>query len=116
MLSTLERHLLLRLVRVFVPVLLGMCGLFGLAGSLRLLQTDDLSLSQLLLVLPWILPVLLPYVVPLAYGCTVALVLGRMESSPRGWGPTSSRTATSAARRPRRRCSSTSATWTRAST
>lgn len=80
MLSTLERHLLARLARVFVPVLLGMCGLFGMAGSLRLLQTDDLSLSQLLLVLPWILPVLLPYVVPLAYGCTVALVLGRMES------------------------------------
>lgn len=80
MLSTLERHLLLRLTRVFVPVLLGMCALFGLAGSLRLLQTDDLSLSQLLLVLPWILPVLLPYLLPLAYGATVALVLGRMEA------------------------------------
>ncbi|MBX3470283.1 MAG: LptF/LptG family permease, partial [Planctomycetes bacterium] len=78
MLSTLERHILARLIRLFVPVLLGTCALFGLAATLRLLQMSELSAYQVALLIPWVLPFLLPYLVPLAYAATVALVLGRM--------------------------------------
>lgn len=76
--TTLERHLILRLLATFLPVALGLCALFLVAGSFQLLRAEQLSLAQLALALPWLVPFLLPYLLPLAYLIAVTLVLGRV--------------------------------------
>jgi lipopolysaccharide export LptBFGC system permease protein LptF len=77
-LSTLDRYVLKKLVRTFVPTLLCLGFLFFLGATFRLLKVEDLSLGQVTLALPWVLPFLLPYLVPLAWLIATTLTLGRM--------------------------------------
>lgn len=49
-----------------------------MGASFRLLREEDLSLEQVLLALPWVVPFLLPYLIPMALVTTLALVYGRM--------------------------------------
>ncbi|MCA8922283.1 MAG: LptF/LptG family permease [Planctomycetes bacterium] len=78
MLSTIDRYLLGRILRTLLPTGAGLGFMFFLAAWFRLLKEQDLSLQQVLLALPWFLPLLLPYLLPLAYLCALALVYGRM--------------------------------------
>jgi lipopolysaccharide export LptBFGC system permease protein LptF len=76
--STLDRYLLGKILRTFVPACLGLCFLFFVVATLNLLRKQDLSLSQVMLALPWIVPFLLPYLIPISYAATLALVYGRL--------------------------------------
>lgn len=78
MFTTLDRYVLRKLVRTFVPTLLALGFLFFLGATFRLLKGVDLTLGQVAMALPWILPFLLPYLIPLAWVVSVTLVLGRM--------------------------------------
>jgi lipopolysaccharide export LptBFGC system permease protein LptF len=78
MLTTIDRYVLWKLLRVFLPTLLCLSFLFFLGASFRLLKDADVSLGQVLITLPWVVPILLPFLVPFAWLVTVTLVLGRM--------------------------------------
>jgi lipopolysaccharide export system permease protein len=73
-----DRYVLRLIVRTYVPVCLGLCFLFLVGASFRLLEKEDLSLSQISLALPWVVPFLLPYLLPMAYAGTLALIFGRL--------------------------------------
>lgn len=77
-LSTIDRYLLGRILGTFLPMCVGLCFLFFVGASFRLLKEEDLALGQVVLALPWVLPFLLPYLVPMAYAATLSLVYGRM--------------------------------------
>jgi lipopolysaccharide export system permease protein len=77
-LTTLDRYVLKKLIRMYLPVILGLGALFFIASLLRMLKAEDLSVGQIILAVPWLLPFLLPYLIPLSYAITVALVLGRL--------------------------------------
>lgn len=79
-LTTIDRYVLGKLLRVFLPTCLGLCFVFFLGASFRLLREEDLSIQQVAMALPWVIPFLLPYLVPMAYMSTVTLVYGRMVS------------------------------------
>lgn len=70
--------MLRKLLRTFVPVLLGLGALFFIASLLRLVRGEDLSMGQVAMAAPWLVPFLLPYLIPVAYLVTVALVVGRL--------------------------------------
>jgi len=76
-LSTLERHLLRRLLVAFVGATGGACFLFLLAATYRMVESGELSAAQLVRALPLALPFLLPYVIPIAFVMALALVYGR---------------------------------------
>lgn len=76
--STIDRYLLGKILRTFVPTCLGLCFLFFVIATLNLLRKADLSLGQVALALPWLLPFLLPYLIPISYTATLALVYGRL--------------------------------------
>lgn len=78
MLTTLDRYLLKKLLRTFVPTTLALGFVFFLGATFRLLKVEELSLGQVTLALPWLLPFLLPYLLPLAWVVAVSLVFGRM--------------------------------------
>jgi len=78
MLSTVDRYLLGRILRTLIPTGAGLGFMFFLAAWFRLLKEQDLSLQQILLALPWFVPLLLPYLMPLAYLSSLALVYGRL--------------------------------------
>lgn len=78
MLTTLDRYVLKKLIRMYIPVIVGLGALFFIASLLRMLKAEDLSAGQIVMAIPWLLPFLLPYLIPLAYAITVALVLGRL--------------------------------------
>jgi lipopolysaccharide export LptBFGC system permease protein LptF len=77
-LTTLDRYVLLKILKTFVPTVLGLCFLFFLAASYSLLRREELSLAQVMLALPWVVPFLIPYLVPMAFMITLALVYGRL--------------------------------------
>jgi lipopolysaccharide export LptBFGC system permease protein LptF len=77
-LSTIDRYLLGKILRTFVPVCVGLCFLFFVAASLDLLRKESLSLSQVLLALPWVIPFLLPYLIPLSLSVTLTLIYGQL--------------------------------------
>lgn len=76
--GTLDRYLLRKLLRTLVPAMAGLCFLFFLGATWRLLRDEDLSLQQVAGSLPWVVPFLIPYLLPLAWLATLALVYGRM--------------------------------------
>lgn len=76
--GTLDRYLSKKLLRTFLPTVGGLCFLFFLGASWRLLREQDLSIQQVAGSLPWVVPFLLPYLVPLAWLTTLALVYGRL--------------------------------------
>lgn len=78
MLTTLDRYVLLKILKTFLPTVLGLCFLFFLAASYSLLRKEELSLAQVMLALPWVVPFLIPYLVPMAFMITLALVYGRL--------------------------------------
>jgi lipopolysaccharide export LptBFGC system permease protein LptF len=77
-LTTLDRYVLGKLLRTFLPMTCGLCFVFFVGASFRLLREEDLSLAQVLLALPWVVPFLLPYLIPLAYTATLTFVFGRL--------------------------------------
>lgn len=77
-LTTLDRYVLLKILKTFLPTVLGLCFLFFLAASYSLLRREELSLAQVMLALPWVVPFLIPYLVPMAFMITLALVYGRL--------------------------------------
>lgn len=76
--GTLDRYLTWKLLRTFLPTVSGLCFLFFLGASWRLLREQDLSIQQVAGSLPWVVPFLLPYLVPLAWMTTLGLVYGRL--------------------------------------
>lgn len=78
MLTTLDRYLLGKLLKTFLPMVFGLCFLFFLAASYSLLRKEELSLAQVALAIPWVIPFLIPYLLPLAFMITLALVYGRL--------------------------------------
>lgn len=76
--GTLDRYLTRKLLRTFFPALLGLCFLFFLGASWRLLREEELSIQQVAASLPWVVPFLVPYLLPLAWMATLALVYGRL--------------------------------------
>ncbi|MEZ6184814.1 MAG: LptF/LptG family permease [Planctomycetota bacterium] len=78
MLSTIDRYLLGKILRTLIPTGAGLGFMFFLAAWFRLLKEQDLSLQQILLAMPWFVPLLLPYLLPLAYLAALALVYGRL--------------------------------------
>lgn len=76
--GTLDKYVLRKLLRTLIPALGGLCFLFFLGATWRLLRDEDLSLQQVAGSLPWVLPFLIPYLLPLAWLATLALVYGRM--------------------------------------
>jgi lipopolysaccharide export LptBFGC system permease protein LptF len=77
-LTTLDRYVLIKILKTFLPTVLGLCFLFFLAASYSLLRKEELSLAQVMLALPWVVPFLIPYLVPMAFMITLALVYGRL--------------------------------------
>jgi lipopolysaccharide export LptBFGC system permease protein LptF len=75
--STLDRYVLTRVSRLFLPALLGLGLLFFTGASFRLLRDEDLSLRQIALALPSLVPYLLPYLLPVAYALGGALALSQ---------------------------------------
>ncbi len=53
LLNTLDRYLLGKLLQTFLPAMVGLCFVFFLGASFRLLKVEDLSLAQVALALPW---------------------------------------------------------------
>ncbi|HBP17188.1 MAG TPA: hypothetical protein DEA08_05245 [Planctomycetes bacterium] len=76
--STVSRYVLKKLLATFVPTTLGLCFVFFVGASFRLLREEDLSLAQVAMALPWVVPFLLPYLIPMAYMSTLTLVYGRL--------------------------------------
>ena len=76
--STVSRYVLKKLLATFVPTTLGLCFVFFVGASFRLLREEDLSLAQVAMALPWVVPFLLPYLIPIAYMSTLTLVYGRL--------------------------------------
>jgi lipopolysaccharide export LptBFGC system permease protein LptF len=77
-LTTIDRYVLGKLLATFFPAFAGLCFVFFLGASFRLLKVEDLSLGQVAMALPWVVPFLLPYLLPMAYLVTLTLVFGRM--------------------------------------
>lgn len=78
MLTTLDRYVLGKILKTFVPMVFGLCFLFFLAASYSLLRKEELSLAQVALAIPWVIPFLIPYLVPMAFMISLALVYGRL--------------------------------------
>lgn len=76
--STVSRYVLKKLLATFVPTTLGLCFVFFVGASFRLLREEDLSLAQVAMALPWVVPFLLPYLIPMSFMSTITLVYGRL--------------------------------------
>ena len=76
--TTLDRYVIGRVLRAFLPSLLGLALVFFTAAVFKLLRDEDMSLRQIGLALPTLLPYLLPYLLPVAFALGGALALSRL--------------------------------------
>lgn len=76
----LYRHILCRLLRVFLGVLAVLTVLMVVGGAFQEVSKHGLGVFQTLQILPYIIPSLLPFSIPIAVLLTVCIVYGRMAA------------------------------------
>lgn len=76
--TTLQRSIFWELVRVFLLALVGLSGLFLLGGVVQEASQRGLTPSQILYVVPLLIPNTLPYTVPATVLFACCIVYGRM--------------------------------------
>ncbi len=76
--SILNRTILIELVKVFALALLGMTGILVMAGIVTYASQQGLSPSQILAIIPLIIPDMLPYSVPTTMLFATCIVYGRL--------------------------------------
>src|SRR6266446_9725906 len=76
--SILHRKILLELVRVFALSLLGITGIMVMAGVVAEASQQGLTPSQILVVIPLLVPSTLPYTIPATTLFATCVVYGRL--------------------------------------
>jgi lipopolysaccharide export system permease protein len=78
--GTLERMLFWELVRVFTLALIGLTGLFVIAGLIQQASQQGLSARQILQIIPLFIPSTLPYTIPATTLFASCVVYGRFSN------------------------------------
>ncbi|VTR96902.1 LptF/LptG family permease [Tuwongella immobilis] len=80
LLNILQRTILMELIKVFVLALLGLTGLFLIAGLIQEASQRGLSPSQILAAIPLLIPNTLPYTIPATTLFATCVVYGRLSA------------------------------------
>ncbi|MCE9531372.1 MAG: LptF/LptG family permease [Planctomycetes bacterium] len=78
-LSIINRLILLELIKVFLMALIALTGLFLLAGLIQEATQRGLSLTQVVSIIPLLIPNTLPYTIPATTLFATCVVYGRMS-------------------------------------
>lgn len=78
--SILNRLILAELVKIFLLALIGLTGLFLIAGLIQEASQRGLSLGQVIAIIPLLIPNTLPYTIPATTLFATCIVYGRMSA------------------------------------